>query len=197
MATIPVIFIHGRNAGPGVWGAMISFLKSKGYTQDQLFAWSYDTSLSTNEKLSDQLKMYVKKVLTATGAERVDIVAHSLGSLPSRWYIKFSEGSSTVRNWISLAGPNHGTQVAWGCALWDQGCRDMTPGSYVISNLNAGDETPGAVGYATLWSSGDGQILPNSSTLLAGAQNIEVSAMGHNDLLTSSEVFNHVLTLLA
>jgi triacylglycerol esterase/lipase EstA (alpha/beta hydrolase family) len=45
---VPVIFIHGRNAGPGVWGGMISFLESKGYTQDQLFAWSYDSSQSTN-----------------------------------------------------------------------------------------------------------------------------------------------------
>ncbi|MFD0345450.1 esterase/lipase family protein [Kitasatospora aburaviensis] len=90
-------------------------------------AWSYDSTLSTNEVLAGRLAAYVDDVLRRTGADRVDIVAHSLGSLPSRWYVRFGGGAAKVGHWISLAGPNHGTTVAWLCALWDQGCRDMTP----------------------------------------------------------------------
>ncbi|MEU6237624.1 triacylglycerol lipase [Kitasatospora sp. NPDC047058] len=134
----PVIFVHGRNADPGVWSGMIDSFRAGGYPADRLFAWGYDSSQSTDEVLSARLAAYVDGVLQRTGAARVDLVAHSLGSLPTRWYVKFGGGAAKVGHWVSLAGPNHGTTVAWLCALRDQGCRDMTPGSYVLSRLNRG-----------------------------------------------------------
>ncbi|WP_282692206.1 triacylglycerol lipase [Streptomyces sp. CC208A] len=193
----PVILVHGRNAGPGVWGSLSERLRAAGHPADRIFAWSYDTSRSTNEVLAGQLAGYVDEVLRTTGADRVDLVAHSLGSLPTRWYVKHGGGAAKVRDWISLAGPNHGTTLAWACALWDQGCRDMTPGSYVVSRLNEGDETPGTVRYTTFWSAGDGQILPTGSTALAGARNVQVGDMGHNDLLGDPEVAAGVIATLA
>ncbi|MFJ5711624.1 esterase/lipase family protein [Streptomyces sp. NPDC093105] len=192
----PVVFVHGRNAGPGVWGALTDRLIAAGTPADRIFAWSYDSSQSTNEVLAGRLAAYVDDVLRRTGADQVDLVAHSLGSLPTRWYVKYGDGSK-VRNWVSLAGPNHGTSLAWACALWDQGCRDMTPGSYVMSRLNEGDETPGDVRYTTFWSAGDGQILPTSSTALSGARNVQVADMGHNDLLGDPDVARQLLATLA
>ncbi|MFE2408271.1 esterase/lipase family protein [Kitasatospora sp. NPDC059408] len=193
----PVVLVHGRNADPGVWRATISGLEAKGFPADRIFAWSYDTSRSTNEVLAGRLSAYVDQVLQKTGAARVDIVAHSLGSLPSRWYVEFGDGARTVANWISLAGPNHGTGLAWLCAAWDQGCRDMTPGSYVVTNLNRDDETPGPVHYWTFWSPCDEQILPNASTPLNGAANTETSCLKHNDFLTDPAVIDAVAGILA
>lgn len=195
-AATPVIFVHGRNADPGVWGAAISSLERQGYPADRLFAWDYDSSQSTNETLAGRLSGYVDHVLAQTGATKVDIVAHSLGSLPSRWYVKFGNGGHTVKNWISLAGPNHGTGLAWFCAIWDQGCRDMTPGSYVLSRLNQGVEAPGPVRHWTFWSSCDEQILPASSTGLSGATNIRTGCLKHNDLLADPSVVNAVSAIL-
>ncbi|SDT82638.1 Lipase (class 2) [Streptomyces sp. TLI_053] len=195
-ATTPVVLIHGRNADPGVWGTAIDVLLSKGYDRSRLFTWSYDTSLSTNETLADRLSAYVDQVLAQTGAAKVDIVAHSLGSLPSRWYVKFGNGSRTVKNWISLAGPNHGTGLAWLCAAWDQGCRDMTPGSYVVSHLNRTPETPAPVHYWTFWSPADEQITPASSTRLDGATNTEVPGLKHNDFLGNAAVLARVAAVL-
>ncbi|MFI0826482.1 esterase/lipase family protein [Streptomyces roseolus] len=191
----PVVFVHGRNAGPGVWGSLTERLTAAGTPADRIFAWSYDSSQSTNEVLAGRLAAYVDDVLRRTGADQVDLVAHSLGSLPTRWYVKYG-GASKVRNWVSLAGPNHGTGLAWACALWDQGCRDMTPGSYVLSRLNEGDETPGDVRFTTFWSAGDGQIIPTSSTALSGARNVRVADMGHNDLLGDADVAGQVLATL-
>ncbi|MFF3111250.1 esterase/lipase family protein [Kitasatospora sp. NPDC057904] len=193
----PVVLVHGRNADPGVWRATIAGLEAKGFPADRIFAWSYDTSQSTNEVLAGRLSAYVDQVLQKTGAARVDIVAHSLGSLPSRWYVEFGDGARTVAHWISLAGPNHGTGLAWLCAAWDQGCRDMTPGSYVVTNLNRDDETPGRVHYWTFWSPCDEQILPNASTPLNGATNTETSCLKHNDFLTDPAVIDAVAGILA
>ncbi|MFC4883989.1 esterase/lipase family protein [Streptomyces beijiangensis] len=160
--------MHGRNADPGVWGTMKSTFKQSGYSDSELFGWGYDSSRSTNEVLARQFSAYVADVLHQTGAAQVDIVAHSQGGLPTRWFLRFGGGTSVVRDWVSLGGPNHGTNLAWACALWDQGCRDMTPGSYVESHLAAGNQTPGPTRYATFASHCDEFILPNSSVPLPG-----------------------------
>ncbi|MFD0384747.1 esterase/lipase family protein [Streptomyces stramineus] len=192
----PVIFVHGRNAGPEVWDAMVDGFLAAGYPSDRLYAWAYDTSRSTNEVLVGQFADRVETVLARTKAGRVDVVTHSLGGLPTRWYLAFGAGGKVSR-WASLGGPNHGTRLAYLCALRDQGCRDMTPGSYVLSRLNAGDETPGPVRYATWWSPCDEQIAPVESTALEGAANTRTGAcLTHNDLLTDGEVFRQVRAFL-
>ena len=196
-ARIPVVFVHGRNAGPGVWGTMEADFEADGYSSGQLFAWDYDSSQSTNEVLAGQFAAYVSQVLARTGASQVDIVAHSQGSLPTRWYLKFGGGTAVVRHWVSLGGPNHGTDLAWACALWDQGCRDMTPGSWVESHLAQGDEIPGPTRYATFWSHCDEFILPNSSVPLNGAANTDAGCLKHNDLLTDPGVAAGTLAFLA
>ncbi|WP_406210638.1 esterase/lipase family protein [Kitasatospora sp. NBC_01560] len=193
----PVIFVHGRNADPGVWSAMIDSFEAAGHPADRLFAWSYDSTQSTNEVLAARLADYVDGVLRSTGAAQVDFVAHSLGSLPARWYVRFGGGAAKVAHLVSLAGPNHGTTVGWLCALWDQGCRDMTPGSYVLSHLNSGTEAPPPVRYTTFWSSCDEQIAPPASTTLAGAVNIRTACLKHNDLLTDPAVASGVRAALA
>ncbi|MEU2433892.1 triacylglycerol lipase [Streptomyces sp. NPDC007861] len=187
-ARIPVVLVHGYNADPGVWGSLRDDLKADGYTDAELFSWGYDTDQSVNETLSGRFAAYVDDVRRQTGADRVDIVAHSFGSLVTRWYVKFGGGTGTVAHWVSLGGPNHGTSVAWACALWDQACRDMTPGSYVQTNLAAGDETPGAVGYATWWSNCDDMINPDSSVPLTGAANNAAGCLDHNALLGDDAV---------
>ncbi|MGW5424028.1 esterase/lipase family protein [Streptomyces sp. NPDC003943] len=193
----PVILVHGYNADPGVWGSLDARLRTAGYGDDEIFRWGYDTHQSVNEVLAGRFAAYVDEVRRRTGADRVDIVAHSYGSLPTRWYVKFGGGTTTVAHWISLAGPNHGTGVAWACALWDQACRDMTPGSWVQKRLAEGDETPGPVAYTTFWSNCDEVINPDDSVPLAGADNRPVGCLKHNDLLTDDGVGRGVVESLA
>ncbi|MEU8513799.1 hypothetical protein AB0C76_19735 [Kitasatospora sp. NPDC048722] len=102
-----------------------------------------------------------------------------------------------MANLISQAGPNHGTGLAWLCAARDQGCRDMTPGSYVVTNLHRDDETPEPVHYRTFWSPSDEQILPHPSTPLNGATNTETSRLKHNDFLADPAVIDAVAGILA
>ncbi|MFD9477437.1 esterase/lipase family protein [Streptomyces nojiriensis] len=116
----PVVLVHGYNADPGVWGALRADLRAAGYTDAELFSFGYDTHQSVNEVLAGRLGAYVDQVRRETGAAKVDVVAHSFGSLVSRWYVKFGGGAAAVDHWVSLAGPNRGTSTAWACALWDQ-----------------------------------------------------------------------------
>ncbi|MFF5971265.1 esterase/lipase family protein [Streptomyces sp. NPDC012769] len=193
----PVILVHGYNADPGVWGGLDARLRAAGYGEGEIFRWGYDSHQSVNEVLAGRFAAYVDEVRRRTGADRVDVVAHSFGSLPTRWYVKYGGGTTTVAHWISLAGPNHGTGVAWACALWDQACRDMTPGSWVQKRLAEGDETPGPVAYATFWSDCDEVINPDDSVPLTGAANHPAGCLDHNALLGDAAVAEGVRAFLA
>ncbi|MCB5164858.1 triacylglycerol lipase [Streptomyces bambusae] len=193
----PVVFVHGYNADPGVWGSLRSDLRADGYPDSLLFSWGYDTHQSVNEVLAGRFAAYVDEVRARTGAAQVDVVAHSFGSLVTRWYVKHGGGAPKVGRWVSLAGPNHGTYISWACVIWGQACRDMSPGSYVQKKLAEGDETPGAVAYATFWSDCDEVINPDSSVPLSGAANTYAGCLKHNDFLGDDGVSAGVRAFLA
>jgi triacylglycerol lipase len=113
-----------------------------------------------------------------------------MGSLNSRWYIKFLGGESKIDEWVSLGGPNHGTETANAC--FTTSCSEMRIGSTFLSELNAGDETPGEVNYGTWWSPCDEFINPDSSVSLTGATNTQTACISHLSLLTDSTVYTQV-----
>jgi triacylglycerol lipase len=68
----------------------------------------------------------------------------------------------------------------------------MRPGSAFLTQLNSGDETPGAFRYGTFWSECDGVIWPADSTVLKGATNTNVGCVTHSGLLTNAGVYGQV-----
>lgn len=192
----PIVFVHGWNSSASTWNTMIDRFVAAGYPRDRMLAFTYNSNQS-NATIANQVRDAVATLRSRTGAARVDIVTHSMGGLSSRYYLKNLGGTAVVDEWVSLGGPNHGTSTAYLCYLFSAGCRDMIPGSSFLNNLNAVDETPGAVRYGTFWSSCDEVINPDSSTLLSGATNTGVGCLGHSALLSNSGVFAQVRTFVA
>jgi triacylglycerol esterase/lipase EstA (alpha/beta hydrolase family) len=189
-AVDPILFVHGWSGSASNWNTMISRFEKDGWPKSHLRAYSYNTSQSNKTTAETIVKSEVEKLLASTGASKVDIVAHSMGSLNSRWYIKFVGGESKVDEWVSLGGPNHGTSAAYAC--FSASCVDMRPGSPFLTELNAGDETPGAVNYGTWWSPCDEFINPDESVILSGAINTKTACIGHLALITDETVYNGV-----
>lgn len=92
------------------------------------------------------------------------------------------------------AGRNHGTRTARFC--FDTSCQQMRPHSPFLADLNAGDETPGAVNYGAWGSPCDLVILPNRSVALDGARNVRTDCLGHSDLQNDPTVFGQVLAFI-
>ncbi|MFD3869401.1 esterase/lipase family protein [Streptomyces sp. NPDC058623] len=136
----PVVFVHGWNSDGSTWQAMADRLRNDGWPDGHLDQWTYNAGQS-NTTTAKQLADEVQRVLDATGATKVDIVTHSMGALSSRHYLKNLGGTFKVDAWVSLAGPNHGTETARWCA--GAPCIEMRPGSTFLNNLNSDDETPG------------------------------------------------------
>jgi triacylglycerol lipase len=191
LAKEPILFVHGWSESASAWNTMIANFEKDGYAKSELSAYSYNTSNSNKTTAENEVKSRVEALKKATGATKVDIVAHSMGSLNSRWYIKFvAGGEANVDDWVSLGGPNHGTEFANWC--FSTACVEMRVGSKFLGELNAGDETPGAVNYGTWWSPCDEIINPDSSVPLSGATNTKTACISHAALRTDATVYSQV-----
>ena len=150
------------------------------------------------------LAAFVNDVLEWSGATKVDLVGHSQGALASRFYLKYFGGQATVGKLISLAGPNKGTSsiplldffagpVLGAFGVECEGiapCVQMQIDSDFITELNAGDMTPGSVEYFAFYTSNDELVwywdegpfgIPivkfDNAELGPGATNIDVGEM--------------------
>nr|WP_324951451.1 alpha/beta fold hydrolase [Streptomyces sp. WAC00288] len=185
----PVVFVHGWNSDGSTWRAMAERFRADGWPADHLDQWTYDATQS-NTTTAVRLAKEIERVLERTGAARVDLVTHSMGALSSRHYLKNLGGTAKVDAWVSLAGPNHGTDAARWCA--GTPCIEMRPGSDFLSALNSGDETPGSPRYATWRSPCDMVISPGDSVVLDGAVNNTTACLGHSDLQADQTVYEEV-----
>ncbi|WP_069160842.1 esterase/lipase family protein [Nocardia altamirensis] len=142
-----------------------------------------------------QLATFVDRVLAATGAAEVDIVAHSQGGAMANWYTKFHGGADKVRHLITFGATHHGTTLigigALGRAINNFGIDilgfvelfvghagiQQTVGSDFVNRLNANGDTVAGVDYTVVGSRYDEVTTPYELTFLrpvAGAtvQNI-------------------------
>lgn len=127
-----------------------------------------------------------------TGTTRVDVVGHSQGALAARHCVRFGGGVDTVATMVSLGGVNGGTHGVSGCDV--TACRQMRPGSTFLEELNAGDATPGRVGYVHLYSDEDqGGIDGEAEPLRGGATNIAAQDLCPGKRVEHSMLFDSTL----
>jgi triacylglycerol esterase/lipase EstA (alpha/beta hydrolase family) len=110
----------------------------------------------------------------ALAASPARIVGHSQGGMMPRYFVKTLGGAAKVDDLIGLSPSNHGTDLA--ASGWDQplcmACRQQAAGSEFLTELNAGDETPGDVDYTAIQTRYDEVVTPYTSAFLAGATNV-------------------------
>ena len=187
----PILFVHGWNSSSSTWTTMVSNFKAAGYTDAELVNWSYDYSRS-NAVTAQDIATKVDQLIASSGWSTVNLISHSMGGLSTRYYLKSLGGTAKVDDWVSLGGPNHGTDTANFCA--QTSCKEMRIGSTFLASLNSGDETPGTTTYQTWWSPCDTVINPDSSVSVSGGTNTQTACLGHSNLQTDATVFGQVRT---
>jgi triacylglycerol lipase len=150
----------------------------------------------------------VDAALASAGAPSVDVVGYSAGGVVARIWARDHDGAARARRIVTLGSPQHGTDLAAVAGLLAPGscpvaCQQLAPGSAVISNLNAGDETPNGPEWISIWTSQDEVVSPPDTAHLEGARNVVIQricpgrAVNHGQLPTDAVVDALVLRALA
>lgn len=216
--TPPIVFVHGNGDTAGLWQSTIWRFESNGWPRERLHAIDVPYPLARDDDTKPQpgrtsaaehmafLRAEVDKVLQATGARQVVLVANSRGGYAVRNYIQNGGGAAKVSHAILGGVPNHG--------IWNVPGRN--PGSEFAGNgpfvqgLNApknaaGDEVAGPVRWMTLRSDNNDKYAqprgrwigaPDLQTnvgydgpALKGAENVVLPRADHREVSFSPAAF--------
>lgn len=194
----PVLFVHGINGSSADFAALRQRMIADGWDESRMFVIDFaDPSWGCNVDNAAQIEARVASILAQTGAPSLQIVAHSMGSLSSRHYLKTLGGTSKVTAYVTLGGMHHGLSSS--CSpdfpgkpcVWSELCES---GAFIAA-LNAAPATPGDVWWASIYGTADTTV-PNASSTIEGAENVSVEGVDHMGLLDDSVTFAHVRRIL-
>jgi len=170
----PLVLVHGYGCSRGVWWWLRRRLEAAGHAVASVSLAPPYTSI---DKLVPQLAQRVEEVRRATGANKVVLVAHSMGGLVCRSYLA-RYGSESVERLVTLASPHAGSELAR--IGIGQNAREMEPGSLWLRNL-AREALP--VPAVSIRTPHDNYVMPQDSQRLPGAGDVELAGIGHLSVL--------------
>ena len=197
----PIVFVHGYDGGTGNWEVMIQRLQEDGWPPEYLVPFQAEDPVWTcNVDNAAAIAALVEEVRQATCHDRVDLLAHSMGALSTRYYLKYLGGTEVVNTYVTLGGMHHG--LFWSClapdilevCVWQEICQW---GDFVNA-LNDDPVTPGDLHWVSIYSLQD-VVVPADSSHLEGAENIPFEGIIHDGpggLLQDEDVYQEVLRVL-
>lgn len=221
----PIVFVHGNGDSAGIWIATIWRFESNGWPRDRLHAIDMPYPLARDDDAKEQpgrsstaeftshLAAEVKKVLAATGAAKVALVALSRGGYAVRSFI--ADGGASVVSHAVLGGvPNHGV---WSNAAFLPGSEFNGAGPF-LRKLNApqgpnGNEVTPGVAWMTIRSdSNDKYAQPDGVWIgargtptnvsfdgpaLKGAENVVIAGIDHRETALGVKAFAETYRFIA
>jgi triacylglycerol lipase len=207
----PVVLTHGflGNANTN-WQTYGPLLHNNGYC---VYALTYGVlpgaplplslfgGITPIEQSAVQLQQFIARVLAATGAQKVDIVGHSEGTVVPDYYAKILGGARYIDHYVSLAPLWHGTAISDTSGLTKLGLpasalslpgtslTEMSPGSPFEQALRSGG-TPAVPGitYTNIVTKYDELVRPYTSGIEAGMTNIVVQSQCKIDYTEHFEI---------
>ncbi|MFC9893211.1 esterase/lipase family protein [Nocardia sp. NPDC127579] len=110
----PVVLVHGTGGGGQTnWGVYAPLLANEGYCVFSLTYGAHPAPWPLNQiggmrpipESAAQVGAFIDRVRAATGAPRVDIVAHSQGNFVGNYFIKRLGGAGKVDKFVGIAPP--------------------------------------------------------------------------------------------
>ena len=215
----PIVFMHGNGDTAGLWLTTLWRFESNGWPRARLHAVDMPYPLSRDDDGKPQdgrsstlenmqhLAAEVDKVLRATGASRVVLVANSRGGYAARNYIQNGGGAATVSHAILCGVPNHGV---WADATNRPGSEFNGAGAF-LQGLNvpkgpSGNEVTAGPQWLTIrsdtndkFAQPDGVWIGAKGTptnvgfdgpALKGAQDVVITGIDHRETAFSAPAFD-------
>ena len=199
LRALPILFVHGYFCNRAVWLSFMRDAASRGYlceavTLHDPFAPIESHGVAIGAAIDGLLDV---ARAAGTPAERVLVVAHSMGGLVVRSYAA-TTGDRRIAHAVTLGTPHRGTFTARFGSF--ASVVQMRRDSPWIAALAAAEEAGGGLPRAactTLFSHHDDIVYPQTTGALAGTRAIALGGIGHVQLLYDRSVRSHVFDTLA
>ncbi|SFB92206.1 esterase/lipase family protein [Massilia yuzhufengensis] len=190
----PVLLLHGYGCNSGYWS----------HLAPRLDAARISYATVDLEPLTGDIDAYaplvegaVDALLAATGAHKVVIVAHSMGGLVARAWMRAC-GIDRVARVVTLGTPHHGTCLAafgvgLNAAQMRRAASAEPPECAWLRELARGEAAAARALVTSIYTHHDNIVSPQTSSELAGARNLAFGGVGHVALGRNPRVLDAVM----
>ena len=187
---LPVLLIHGYGCNSGYWHWMSQALEEAHITH---YAVDMEPVFGSIDGYAPIVAEAVQRLLSESGQQKIVIVAHSMGGLAARAYLR-DYGHEHIAKAITIGTPHHGTTIAnFGIGL---NCGEMNflgraeegSSSEWLQGLAASENQATREVIISIYSHHDNIVSPQISSHLPGATNLPISGVGHVALALNPEV---------
>lgn len=178
---LPVLLIHGYGCNSGYWHWMSKALCEAHITH---YAVDMEPVFGSIDGYAPLVHSAVQRLVTESGHDKIVIVAHSMGGLAARAYLR-DHGCANIAKVITLGTPHHGTTIAnFGIGI---NCGEMNwlgraeegASSEWLQKLASTEEPELRAVILSIYSHHDNIVSPQISSHLPGADNVPISGIGH------------------
>jgi triacylglycerol esterase/lipase EstA (alpha/beta hydrolase family) len=187
---VPVLLVHGYGCNSGFWAHLEPLLDRERISHASI---DLEPVAGSIDDYAPLIEARVQELCAATGAARIAIVAHSMGGLAARAWMR-GYGSAKVARLITLGTPHHGTVLA-NLGLGANAAQ-MRRDSAWLRDLAAGETQDVRARIVSIYTHHDNIIAPQDSSLLPGARNVAFGGVGHVALGSNPRVLAEVLRIL-
>jgi triacylglycerol esterase/lipase EstA (alpha/beta hydrolase family) len=187
----PVLLLHGYGCNSGYWAHLTPLLDAARISHATVDLEPVAGDIDGYVPLVERA---VERLCADAGADQVAIVAHSMGGLVARAWMR-AHGTGRVARLITLGTPHHGTALArFGLG---RNAFQMRSGSAWLRALAAGEDGAVRALVTSLYTHHDNIVAPQESSRLEGARNLEFGGVGHVALGSNPRVLKAVMQELA
>jgi triacylglycerol esterase/lipase EstA (alpha/beta hydrolase family) len=190
---VPVVLVHGYGASGGYWAHLAPLLDAARISHLRVDLEPVDADIDAYAPL---IEAAVEQLRAATGAARVAIVAHSMGGLAARAWMR-AYGTARLARLITLGSPHHGTALArfgpGANAAQMRRAADGQGGSAWLRALAGQESAADRALITSIYSHHDNIVAPQDSSVLEGSRNIAFGGVGHVALGLDARVLAAVL----
>ena len=194
----PVLMLHGYGCNCGYWSALTPLLDAALISHATL---DLEPVTGDIDGYVPAVQRACESLCAATGAPTVTIVAHSMGGLVARAWMR-AHGVAHVARVITLGTPHHGTSLAGfgvgrNAAQMRRGRTGDGLANPWLDGLAALETTRARSLIISIYSHHDNIVSPQTSSFLEGARNIAFGGVGHVALGRNRRVLARVMQEIA
>jgi triacylglycerol esterase/lipase EstA (alpha/beta hydrolase family) len=191
----PVLLLHGYGCNSGYWAHLVPLLDAARISHATV---DLEPVMGDIDGYVPLVERAVSELCAQAGAGKVAIVAHSMGGLVARAWMR-RHGSARVARVITLGTPHHGTSLAsfgLGANAAQMRRARGTAGaaeSAWLRQLAASEDGATRALITSIYTHHDNIIAPQTSSMLPGARNIEFGGVGHVALGSNPRILAAVM----